>query len=302
MSSMTMKRSGVRSAMTSASSSPRAQEFTPPNIAAGSLPDVADNPSEAAWNSACEICGTEKVHMVWRRHGGRIWWIAAPSSDFANSPNTGSRLAAALPGDESHLGDGAYYARTHLDWTVIVKTRHALHCFVGDRKMAESYAADHDAGEVDLEHSDIVPWRQYHLAVAADARTLIASTERLGWIGVKAGIATILSLMVLTAGSSADIEGIEKLRNERTQKAAEAAMQLARHPLYDQLSAMSQAVSVLAETRGIMNFWRISKGALSYDIDLPSWVTQDHIRRLGGEGVVSRDPELNVIHVRKGAP
>lgn len=72
--------------------------FLPHELIGGAIPHIAGSEDEAVWNAASQACGTEKVHYVYSSEGGRLWYLACPSSSLASAPDSWCPLAAALPG------------------------------------------------------------------------------------------------------------------------------------------------------------------------------------------------------------
>src|SRR6202012_5949472 len=62
--------------------------YFPPDLIGGTCPRIAGEEEEIVWNAAAEACDTERVHVIWRSVGNRIWYLAVRSSDLASHPNT----------------------------------------------------------------------------------------------------------------------------------------------------------------------------------------------------------------------
>ncbi len=76
--------------------------WLPSELVGGSLPHIPGTETEAVWNAASQSCATEKVHFVYSIEGGKIWYLACPSSALASSPDSWCPLAAALPGNSEY--------------------------------------------------------------------------------------------------------------------------------------------------------------------------------------------------------
>jgi hypothetical protein len=83
--------------------------WTPASIVGGALPHVPGQEVEQVWHAAVEACASEQLHMVWRVLDGTLYWIAAPSRDFAGRSGSWTPFAALLPGSDQ-APDGAYLA------------------------------------------------------------------------------------------------------------------------------------------------------------------------------------------------
>ena len=72
--------------------------YLPQELIGGVIPHLPGTEDEAVWNAASQACSTEKVHFCYSVEGGRLWYLACPSSSMASNPDSWCPLAAALPG------------------------------------------------------------------------------------------------------------------------------------------------------------------------------------------------------------
>lgn len=73
--------------------------YLPMELVGGSIPQIVGTEDEAVWNAASQALGTERVHFCYSTDGGRLWYLACPSSVLASNPDSWCPLAAALPGN-----------------------------------------------------------------------------------------------------------------------------------------------------------------------------------------------------------
>jgi len=83
--------------------------YLPANLVGGAVPYIAGTEEEAVWNAASQACGTERVSYCYTIADGYCWYLASPSSDFANHPDSWCPLAAALPGNSEHWDKETVY-------------------------------------------------------------------------------------------------------------------------------------------------------------------------------------------------
>mgnify|MGYP006978787438 CR=1 FL=1 len=83
--------------------------YLPNDMVGGSVPQIAGTEAEAVWHAAAQACGTERVHYCFSADGGRVWFLAVPSSSLSSSPNSWCPLAAALPGQSEHWDKDTVY-------------------------------------------------------------------------------------------------------------------------------------------------------------------------------------------------
>lgn len=83
--------------------------YLPGDMVAGSVPHIPGMEQSAVWHAAVQACGTEKVQFCYSAEGGRVWYLAAPSSSFASAVDSWCPLAAALPGQSEHWDKDTVY-------------------------------------------------------------------------------------------------------------------------------------------------------------------------------------------------
>lgn len=83
--------------------------YLPQELVGGSVPHIPGTEDEAVWNAASQACATEKVHYCYSIDGGRIYYLACPSSMLASNPDSWCPLAAALPGNSEYWDQETVY-------------------------------------------------------------------------------------------------------------------------------------------------------------------------------------------------
>ena len=81
----------------------------PADMVGGSVPYVAGAENEAVWHAASQACGTENIHYCFSNDGGRVWYLAVPSSSLGSIANSWCPLASALPGQSEHWDKDTVY-------------------------------------------------------------------------------------------------------------------------------------------------------------------------------------------------
>lgn len=120
------------------------QVYTPENTISSylELPDGTE-PLEAIWHTSSIALDTDKICFIYEKFEDGVYFIAAPAEDFLGKDNSASPLAAALPGNEAHLGDGAYICPIGSNlFAVAVKGKNTLSSFVGDKNSVLQFAGD----------------------------------------------------------------------------------------------------------------------------------------------------------------
>ncbi len=81
----------------------------PSDLVGGSVPYIAGAENDTVWHAASQACGTETIHYAYSIDGGRVWYLAVPSSSLASIANSWCPLASALPGQSEHWDKDTVY-------------------------------------------------------------------------------------------------------------------------------------------------------------------------------------------------
>lgn len=88
---------------------PALSPHLPSDLVGGSVPFVAGAEEDTVWHAAAQACGTETIHYCYSVDGGRVWYLAVPSSSLASIANSWCPLASALPGQSEHWDKDTVY-------------------------------------------------------------------------------------------------------------------------------------------------------------------------------------------------
>lgn len=149
------------------------------------------NPIEAIWHTSSIALDTEKICLIYTLADDGVYFIAAPALDLLGYPDSATPLAAALPGNEHHQGDGAYLCSIGNNlFAVMIKGKESLSCFIGDQASVLQFAEGQPTFWVDSHIS--TPWLSLTQYQQKDTISLLNKLS----IGSFAGIIffTLLSL------------------------------------------------------------------------------------------------------------
>lgn len=125
------------------------ESYTPRSFISGYLPAVRGNAREAVSHAAASLLGVDQVAIVYTSANGSFWYLAAPAADLASHPGATTALAAALPGNPQHEGEGAYTLDLNGGLqAVVVRQNDRLHCYVGTSAMVNRFIALENAKAV----------------------------------------------------------------------------------------------------------------------------------------------------------
>ncbi|MCC6598606.1 MAG: hypothetical protein IT559_07445 [Alphaproteobacteria bacterium] len=152
--------------------------YLPQELVGGAIPHIPGQEDEAVWNAASQACGTEKVHYCYAAEGGRIWYLACPSSSMASNPDSWCPLAAALPGNSEYWDRETVYLyeqeglASALRWD---PETGRMQVFLGASRsiLPRVQSMDANFATINPEIAEIVPWRNRMLNTEKLARATV---------------------------------------------------------------------------------------------------------------------------------
>jgi Tfp pilus assembly protein PilE len=161
------------------------QLFTPENTIASfiELP-AGTNPLEAIWHTSSVALDTEQICFIYSLSDDGVYFIAAPALTFLHKKNTTSPLAAALPGNEQHQGDGAYICPIGSSlYAVAIKGVESLSCYIGDKATVLQFAANQPQFWIETNNQ---PWYSLTQYKQQETVTLMTQLSIVSLVGILA--------------------------------------------------------------------------------------------------------------------
>jgi hypothetical protein len=133
---------------------------TPHSFIAGRVPSAKGRALQCAHSSAATLLGTRHLAIVCSEQDGQAWYLGALTGELASHTDSACPLAAALPGNPQHRGDGAYLAELGGGLqAVVLKSAMGLRSFVGTPALVDRFLA---IDNVTIRHTCTeasVPWQ-----------------------------------------------------------------------------------------------------------------------------------------------
>lgn len=188
--------------------------YLPQELIGGSVPHIPGVEDEAVWNAASQACGTEKVHYVFKEDGGRLWYLACPSSALASSPDSWCPLAAALPGNSEFWDKETVYLyeqeglASALRWD---PETGRMQVFLGAARTLLPRMQSMDANFVTInpELADIIPWKNRMLRTEKLSR---AASMLLLLVGIGINLLIFLFLIFQFILTNTTISALDKVK------------------------------------------------------------------------------------------
>ncbi len=201
------------------------EPFLPQELIGGSIPHVPGTEEEAIWNAASQACGTEKVHYVYSVDGGRMWYLACPSSALASAPDSWCPLASALPGNSEFWDKETVYlyeqegVASALRWD---PETGRMQVFLGAARtlLPRMQSMDANFVTVNPDLADVVPWKNRMLRTEKLSR---AASMLLLLVGIGVNLVILLFLLFQFILTNTTVRQLDKVKAE-TEKASQQLM------------------------------------------------------------------------------
>ena len=274
--------------------------YFPPDLIGGTCPRIAGEEEEIVWNAAAEACDTERVHVIWRSAGNRIWYLAVRSSDLASHKDSWCPLGALLPTQKDLADLPVCYTYFGEEIAVLmVVGPEELNIFRGTvpvvRAKAERTARE--LGNVQIINIDLfrigqlTPMTWYSATLFEDrARRILAAVSvmvSLTIVGLSFVVWLLASMSMIAARHDLG-DALERTRAKSMQLMHEAESMRA-SPLRDQLERFLAINDGLISLNGFLNVYEIKEQVLRWRATVPPSATADRISALGGKNIEATD-------------
>jgi len=248
--------------------------YLPQEIIGGAVPHIPGSEEEAIWNAASQACGTEKVHYVYSADGGRLWYLACPSTALASAPDSWCPLAAALPGRSEFWDKETVYLyeqeglASALRWD---PDTGRMQVFIGAARTLLPRMQSMDANFVTInpELADVVPWKNRMLRTEQLSR---AAAMLLLYIGVGATLLIFLFLIfqfILTNTMSRDLAKVKAETERASQQLMVNAYNALQSDSIKHMVRIQEMLDELEKIDGTLVKYNVEGGSVTWEVLLP---------------------------------
>ena len=248
--------------------------YLPQELIGGVIPHLPGTEDEAVWNAASQACSTEKVHFCYSVEGGRLWYLACPSSSMASNPDSWCPLAAALPGNSEYWDRETVYlyeqegVASALRWD---PETGRMQVFLGASRTILPRVQSMDANFVTInpEVADIVPWRNRNLKTEKLARATARMLVFSGFIVVMLALSVLIFNYISINMTE---RNLQKVKMETDAAAMSLMMNAANVMQSDTIKHMvriQDLLDTLAKVEGTLVRYEVKAGAVEWEALLP---------------------------------
>ncbi len=253
---------------------PNLQPHLPQELIGGAIPHIPGTEEEAVWNAASQACGTEKVHYVYSMEGGRLWYLACPSSALASAPDSWCPLASALPGNSEYWDKETVYlyeqegVASALRWD---PETGRMQVFLGAARtlLPRMQSMDANFVTVNPDLADVVPWKNKMLRTEKLSR---ASAMLLLLVGIGVNLIIFLFLLFQFVLTNTTVKELTKVKAD-SDRASQQLMVNAYNALQSDsirhMVRIQEILDELAKIDGTLVKYSVEGKAVTWEVLVP---------------------------------
>lgn len=248
--------------------------FLPQELIGGAIPHIPGAEEESVWNAASQACGTEKVHFVYSADGGRLWYLACPSSALASAPDSWCPLASALPGKSEFWDKETVYiyeqegVASALRWD---PETGRMQVFLGAARtlLPRMQSMDANFVTINAEMATVVPWKNRMLMTEKLSR---AAAMLLLYIGIGTNLLIMLFLVfqfIFTNAISRNLDKVKMETADASTKLMEDAYNALQSDSIKHMVRIQEMLDELGKIDGTLVKYNVEGGVLAWEVLVP---------------------------------
>jgi hypothetical protein len=271
------------------------------NLIAGRLPVGSASPKRVVENHAYALLGTNRLHTYFVERAGFVYYFAIESHFLASAPGFTLPFVDVLPEGPLYQGDAVYLLNGGDFSVALILESGSMRLLCNDVEAIKDYLIDFDLQIVEIANRGGRPLTSVPQAIQGISDRLSA------WL-MKSSLAVLMISLVgfvaIQVGNTLRSQSEETLLNARAvENDLNATLKKlsVQQPLARQISRIQIVSATVVRSGGWIQSYRlVGEEDESFEIVLPSWVSQDYLDSLGRNGVITdlRDVE-GLLTVRK---
>jgi hypothetical protein len=271
------------------------------NLIAGRLPVGSASPRRVVENHAYALLGTNRLHTYFVERAAYVYYFGIESRFLSSTPGFTLPFVDVLPGSPLHQGDAIYLLNGGEFSVALILESGSMRLLCNDPDAVKDYLIDLDLQVIEVTNRGGKPLTSVPQAIRG-------ISDRVSALLMKSSLAvlvlSLLGFLGTQAGSTMLSRSDETLLNA---KAVERELNTTlkslsvQQPLARQISRIQIISATVVRSGGWIQSYRLDgEEDESFEIVLPSWVSQDYLDSLGRKGVITdlRDVE-GLLTVRK---
>lgn len=271
------------------------------NMVGGRLPVGSANPLKVVGNHVYAMLGNNRIHTHIQVQGGFAYYFAVESKYLTSHPSFLLPFANALPERPLYQGDGVYLLAATDFAAAMVLEGGSLQLICNEAEVIQDYLLGLDLPIYELEFST-------GLAMHSVPELIHGLSDKMGSTVNRVSLAVLALCAVVFVGVHAvntvkshmgePTLNVRAVQNDLNDTLKKLSIQ---QPLAKQVSRIQEVSSTVVRAGGWIDHYEVKAGGQeTFEITLPSWVSQDYLDKLGRQQVVTdlRDIE-GLLVVRK---
>ena len=254
--------------------------YLPQELIGGNVPHIVGSEEEAVWNAASQACGTEKVHFCYSADGGRIWYLACPSSALASNPDSWCPLAAALPGNSEYWDKETVYlyeqegVASALRWD---PETGRMQVFLGASRTILPRVQTMDANFVTInpDVASIIPWQNRNLKTEKLSRALVRVLLISGMVVAMISVMILIFNYLLINFVQRDLSQVKAQTESASNDLMMKAYNAMQSDTVRNMVRIQELLDNLAKVDGTLVKYEVKDGALNWEALVPPAFAQD---------------------------
>ena len=270
------------------------------NLIAGRLPVGTGSAQKVVMNQAYAILGTNRLHAYLAERAGHVSYFAIESAWLSSAPGFNLPFVDVLPDGPLHVGD-AIYLMHGADYSVaLIIEGGSVRVLCNDQDVLKDYLIGLDLQIVEIEHKGGKPLTSIPQAIQG-------ITERFSSLMMKGSIGVLISASLVFLGvqaasaytNSQAASGLNAQAVENDLNATLIKLSV-QQPLARQISRIQKVSATVVRSGGwIESYSMKGEDDESFELVLPSWVSQDYLDSLGRDVVTDLRDMEGLLSVRK---
>ncbi len=271
------------------------------NMIAGRIPVGSGSAMKAVSNQAYAILGTNRLHAYILERQGYAYYFVVESQHLTSFPDFNIPFTKYIPGSDLFEGDAIYYLSYEGFAVAMIIEGGNMRILCNDEEILNDYLL-----ALDLPTIEIDPYGGETMSSVPQA--ILGVSDKFGRLLNRTSIsvlacsaATFIGLNVfemLESTLKKETVNIQAIQDELNSTLNRLSVQ---QPLAMQLSRIQQVSATVVRSGGWIEKYSMGPDVKreSFEVVLPSWVSQDYIDQLGKEVVTDLRDMDGLLIVRK---